>query len=161
MHKELEKIDPEESKKIHENNRKRVLRAIEIYLSQGKTKTSVIAEQKHKLIYDAKFFVRDMDRDILYSLIEQRVDKMIEQGLVEESRSLFEKYGENCKSFQAIGYKELLPVIRGELPLEAGVEQIKKNTRNYAKRQMTYIRHQFPVRFYKNTADLLEILKNE
>ena len=156
---ELKKIDPKQAEIIHMNNRKRVLRAIEIYLSQGKTKSEVIEEQQHKLVYDAKFFVRDMDRDILYNAINQRVDKMVEAGLLEEVKSLVEKYGEDCQSLQAIGYKELIPVLKNEISLDEGIEQIKKNSRNYAKRQVTYIKHQFPVIFYKNTQDLLEILR--
>lgn len=156
---ELKKIDPKQAVIIHMNNRKRVLRAIEIYLSQGKTKTEVIEEQQHKLVYDAKFFVRDMDRDTLYNAINQRVDKMVEAGLLDEVKSLVEKYGEDCQSLQAIGYKELIPVLKNEISLDEGIEQIKKNSRNYAKRQVTYIKHQFPVIFYKNTQDLLEILR--
>lgn len=161
LHNVLIEIDPNEAKKIHENNRKRVLRAIEIYLAQGKTKTSIINEQEHKLVYDAKFFVRDMDRELLYSLINQRVDKMIETGLLNEVKEIVSKYGPECKSLQAIGYKELIPVIEGEISLEEGIDKIKQNSRNYAKRQVTYIKHQFPVKMYKNTEDLLEILKNE
>ena len=159
LHDALEEIDPKEAEKIHMNNRKRVLRAIEIYLSQGKTKTEVIELQDHKLIYDAKFYVRNMDRKVLYDLINKRVDKMMELGLFEEVKNLIQKYGKNCKSLQAIGYKELIPVIDGEYSLEEGIELIKKNSRNYAKRQVTYIKHQFPVNFYENTEDLMEILK--
>ena len=161
LHKQLEKIDPEQAKIIHMNNRKRVLRAIEIYLGQGKTKTEVIESQEHKLIYDAKFFVRDMDRNLLYSLIDERVERMIQQGLLEEVKAIFEKYGDSCKALQAIGYKELIPVLKNEYSLEKGIELVKKNSRNYAKRQVTYIKHQFPVTFYENTRELLGILKNE
>jgi len=159
LHKELEKIDPKQAEIIHMNNRKRVLRAIEIYLSNGKTKSEIIDSQEHKLVYDAKFFVRDMDRKELYSLIDQRVDKMMADGLLDEVKSILNKHGESSKALQAIGYKELIPVIKGECSLERGVELVKKNSRNYAKRQVTFIKHQFPVVFYKNTNDLLEILK--
>ena len=159
LHAELEKIDPKQAEIIHMNNRKRVLRAIEIYLAEGRTKTEVIESQEHKLIYDAKFFVRDMDRKELYSLIDARVDKMIEKGLFEEVKTIVNKYGKENNALQAIGYKALIPVLEGKYDLEFGIEQIKKNSRNYAKRQVTYIKHQFPVIFYKNTADLLEILR--
>lgn len=159
LHDTLEEIDPKEADKIHMNNRKRVLRAIEIFLSQGKTKSEVIDSQEHKLLFDAKFFVRNMDREVLYDLINKRADKMMEMGLLEEVKNLVKKYGKDCKSLQAIGYKELIPVLEGEYSLETGVELIKKNSRNYAKRQVTYIKHQFPVNFYKNTEDLMEILK--
>lgn len=159
LHNVLEEIDPKEAEKIHMNNRKRVLRAIEIYLSQGKSKSEVIDSQEHKLVFDAKFYVRNMDREVLYDLINKRVDKMMESGLLNEVKKIVEKYGEDCKSLQAIGYKELIPVLHGESSLEEGVELVKKNSRNYAKRQVTYIKHQFPVNFYENTQDLLEILK--
>ena len=159
LHEELEKIDPKQAKMIHKNNRKRVLRAIEIFLSLGKTKSEVIEEQKHKLVYDAKFFVRNMKRDELYNRINARVDDMSICHLFDEVKTLVEKYGENHKAFQAIGYKELIPVIKGEYSLEEGLELVKKNSRNYAKRQITFIKHQFPVVFYENTKDLLGILQ--
>ena len=158
LHKELERIDPKQAEIIHKNNRKRVLRAIEIYLGQGKTKSEVIDSQEHKLVYDSVFFVRNMDREVLYSFIDARVDRMMEQGLLEEVKTIYEKYGEDCKALQAIGYKELIPVLKGEYSLDKGVELVKKNSRNYAKRQVTYIKHQFPVVFYENTEDLLGIL---
>ena len=158
LYQELVKIDPRQAEIVHKNNRKRVLRAIEIYLGQGKTKSEVIDSQEHKLVYDAKFFVRNMDRSYLYSLIDARVDRMMKQGLFDEVRTIFEKYGESCRALQAIGYKELIPVIKGEYNLDRGIELVKKNSRNYAKRQVTYIKHQFPVIFYENTEDLLEIL---
>ena len=161
LHKELQKIDSKQAAIIHMNNRKRVLRGIEIYLAQGITKSEVIDSQEHKLVYDAKFYVRNMDRDLLYSLIDKRVDNMIEAGLFNELRDILVRYGKQCKALQAIGYKELIPVAEGKYSLEEGIELVKKNSRNYAKRQLTFIRHQFPVVFYENTQDLLGILKNE
>lgn len=158
LHKVLEKIDSKQAEIIHMNNRKRVLRAIEIYLNNGKTKTEIIESQDHKLVYGAKFFVREMDRKELYSLIDKRVDNMIAKGLLNEVKGILQKYGEESKALQAIGYKELIPVIKGEYSLEHGIELVKKNSRNYAKRQVTFIKHQFPVVFYKNTKDLLGIL---
>ena len=158
LHNELAKIDHKQAEIIHMNNRKRVLRAIEIYLSQGKTKSEVIESQEHKLVYDAVFFVRNMEREVLYSLINQRVDKMVENGLLDEVKTIYAKYGDGCKALQAIGYKELIPVLKGEYGLEKGIELVKKNSRNYAKRQVTYIKHQFPVVFYENTKDLVGIL---
>ena len=159
LHDELEKIDPKQALSIHKNNRKRVLRAIEIYLTLGKTKSEVIEEQEHKLVYDAKFFVRNMKRDELYERINARVDDMSKCHLFDEVKTLVEKYGENLKALQAIGYKELIPVIKGAYSLEEGLDLVKKNSRNYAKRQFTFIKHQFPVVFYENTEDLLGILE--
>lgn len=159
LHNELSKIDPKQAELIHMNNRKRVLRAIAIYLTQGKTKSEIIDLQEHKLVYDAKFFVRNMDRDELYTLIDKRVDEMIEDGLFNEVRDIFVRYGKHCKALQAIGYKELIPAAEGKYSLEEGIELVKKNSRNYAKRQVTFIKHQFPVIFYENTQDLLRILQ--
>ena len=161
LHKKLEEIDPEDAKKIHPNNRKRLIRALSIYESQNKTKSEILADQKHEPIYkDVRFFVRDMDREELYSRINTRVDKMMELGLENEVKSLYEKYGEHIQCMQAIGYKELIPYFKGETSRLDAVELIKKNTRNYAKRQMTFIRHQFPVIFYKDDTELLEAIKN-
>lgn len=159
LHAELEKIDPSQAELIHMNNRKRVLRAIAIYLGSGKTKSEVIESQEHKLVYDAKFFVRNMDRETLYSLIDKRVDKMMEAGLFNEVRDIFVRYGKHCRALQAIGYKELIPTLEGKYSLDEGIELVKKNSRNYAKRQVTFIKHQFPVVFYENTRDLLGILQ--
>lgn len=160
LHDELVKIDPDDAEKIHMNNRKRLLRAIEIFLSSGENKTSLISKQEHKPIYDVKFFVRDVNRDDLYEKINKRVDKMVEDGLESEVRNLYVKYGYKPRAFQAIGYKELISYFKNELSFDKAIELIKKNTRNYAKRQLTYIRHQFPVEYYKNTEDLLEKINN-
>lgn len=160
LHDYLRKIDPDEADKIHMNNRKRVLRAIEIYLNNGQSKTLVNAQQEHKMLYDAVFYVREMDRDLLYRNINKRVDEMMDEGLLEEVKDLAKKYNSDLRAFQAIGYKELFSYLKGDYSFIEAVEKIKQNTRNYAKRQMTYIRHQFPVVFYKNTEDLTEKIKN-
>ena len=161
LHDELKRIDPSEANKIHMNNRKRVLRAIYIYLSSGETKSTLVAKQEHKPIYDVRFFVRDFDRDLLYKNIDMRVDTMIEKGLENEVKDLYVKYGKNCRALQAIGYKEFIEYFEHKINREEAIALIKKNTRNYAKRQLTFIRHQFPVEFYQDTADLLRIINND
>lgn len=159
LHAKLEEIDPKEAKKIHVNNRKRMVRALAIFESQKITKSEIIDSQKHEPIYkDVRFFVKDMPREKLYELINQRVDKMIEDGLVKEVKTLYEKYGETPTSMQAIGYKELIEYFKGNSSLDESIELIKKHTRNYAKRQMTYIRHQFPTIFYKDDEELLRLI---
>ena len=158
LYETLKSIDPIESEKIHFNNRKRLLRAIEIYLSEGKTKSALIEEQKHKLKYDVKFFVKNLNREVLYENINKRVDVMMKNGLFEEVKYLYSQYNHNLNALQAIGYKELIDVIENKDTLEHAIEMIKQHTRNYAKRQMTYIRHQFPVNFYENNEDLWRIL---
>ena len=156
LHDELRKIDPKQAEIIHMNNRKRVLRAIEIYLSSGETKSSLVDKQEHKPIYDVKFFVREINRDELYSRINKRVDLMYELGLENEVKNLYIKFGDKPQALQAIGYKEIIAALEGKYPLEDAKELIKKNSRNYAKRQLTFVRHQFPVTYYKDNQDLLE-----
>ena len=156
LHDELKKIDPKQAEIIHMNNRKRVLRAIEIYLSSGETKSSLVDKQEHKPIYDVKFFVREIDRYELYSRINKRVDLMYELGLENEVKNLYKKYGDKPHALQAIGYKEIIAALEDKYPLEDAKELIKKNSRNYAKRQLTFVRHQFPVIYYKDNQDLLE-----
>ena len=160
LHQYLEEIDPEQAKIIHANNRKRVLRAIEIYYSTGETKSSLIEKQEHKPLYEVRFFVRDLSRDELYERINQRVDEMFKQGLVDEVKSLVKKYDSSLHCFQAIGYKEIIDCLRNNGDLEQAKELIKQHTRNYAKRQMTFIRHQFDVTYYKNDDELIKEIKN-
>ena len=161
LHAKLEEIDPLEAKKIHQNNRKRIIRALAIYLSQNKTKSEINSSQSHKPIYeDVRFFVRDLPREELYKRINKHVDMMMDSGLLNEVKSIYEKYGNSLQAMQAIGYKEFVPYFNGQASLEDTIELIKKNTRNYAKRQMTFIRHQFPVIFYKNDTQLIEVIEN-
>ena len=160
LHQHLEEIDPEQAKIIHANNRKRVLRAIEIYYSTGETKSTLIKKQEHKPLYDVRFFVRNLNRDELYQRINQRVDEMFERGLVDEVKSLLKKYDSHLHCFQAIGYKEIIDCLENNGDLEQAKEMIKQHTRNYAKRQMTFIRHQFDVTYYKNDVELIKEIKN-
>ena len=136
----LKKVDFEETKTIHMNNRKRVLRAIQIYLETGVPKSRQVASQEHKPIYDVTFVGLTRDRDELYELINKRVDKMFEIGLLDEVKGLMEKYPHNLNSFQAIGYKELINGLDNKEDVEQIKELIKKNSRNYAKRQLTWFR---------------------
>ena len=146
----LKNIDEKACETIHPNNRKRVLRAIEIYRQNGIKKSSIIDNQNHELLYNVCFVGLNMPRDELYQKINARVDFMIANGLVEEVRTLKEKYGENIQAFQAIGYKELLKYFKKECSLEESIELIKKNSRNYAKRQMTYFKNQLPITWFND-----------
>lgn len=137
---ELIKIDPEAASLTHKNNVKRVIRALEIYHGTGKTKTewdklSLEVESP----YDALIFGLDYrSRDTLYERINKRVDTMMDEGLEAEVREVAPRLGKTAS--QAIGYKELIMYINGELPYGDAVELLKKNTRNYAKRQLTWFR---------------------
>ena len=144
VHAMLAAVDPDAAQATHPNNIKRVIRALEIYHTTGVTKTeldrrSVQVESE----YDALVLgIRFPDTEELYERINLRVDLMIEQGLLDECRRLMEAgvFERSATAAQAIGYKELFPYLRGELPLKNCVETLKMATRRYAKRQMTWFR---------------------
>ena len=140
MHSMLAKIDPKDAEKIHPNNVKRVLRALEIYRTTGSCKSS-LQEFSKDLKYESCMIALDLDRDILYERINLRVDKMIESGLLDEIKYLLSN-GLNFEnqSMQAIGYKEFKEYMSGEKTLLETIETIKQNSRNYAKRQLTWFR---------------------
>lgn len=143
LHAMLRDIDPESADAIHENNVKRVVRAIEIYRITGKTKSETDREQTAgESAYDDCVFVIDFaDRALLYDRINRRVDIMMESGLEDEARRLLLSGKPLSKTaMQAIGYKEFLPYFRGECSLSDVAEDIKLATRHYAKRQMIWFR---------------------
>ena len=157
----LKEIDFEETKVIHMNNRKRVLTAIQIYLETGKKKSEQVAEQEHKPIYDVTFVGLTRDREELYELINKRVDIMFEMGLLEEVKTLMDKYPHDLRSFQAIGYKEIIDGLDNSKDIEEIKELIKKNSRNYAKRQYTYFNHQLKVNWFSSLDDAEEFIVNK
>ena len=135
-------IDKKAMKNISPNDKKRILRVLEIYRETGKTKTQIEEEsRKNGIPYDYKIFAINMPREILYSRINKRVDIMIEKGLIDEVSSLYEKYGESLlTSMQAIGYKEVVEFLKGNCTKEDMIEKIKMETRRYAKRQITWFK---------------------
>ncbi len=141
VHKLLEEIDEKSAEKIHQNNLRRVIRALEIYKTTGKTMTQVNAESVQEPVYDALIIGIDMDRNLLYDRINKRVDIMMKQGLLEEVKEIL-KMGikENTTAMQAIGYKELIEHLEGNVSLDEAVEKIKQESRRYAKRQLTWFR---------------------
>jgi len=138
LHKILEQVDVKSSQNIHMNNRKRVLQAI------FRSETNKVSDNtnKDKKIYDFTLIGLTLDRPILYELINKRVDKMIEDGLIEEVKALYDK---NIKSnsVQAIGYKELYNYFDGLWTLEEAIDKIKQHSRNLAKKQFTFFNNQF------------------
>ena len=157
----LVSLDSEGAKKIHPNNRKRVLRAITIIRSTGMKKSDIEAMQEHKIIYDDVHFVGlNVDRELLYERINKRVDIMFEEGLLEEVSSLYKEYDFNLNAFKGIGYKEFLPYFNNELSLEETKELIKKNTRNYAKRQFTFFKHQMPTVWCDTVEEAYDFVKD-
>lgn len=152
----LKGIDPVSASEIHFRNRKRVLRAIQIYLESGYRKSDLIAMQEHRPLYDVEFIGIEIEnREELYRRIDDRVEKMMEKGLLREVTELYEKYGADLRAFQAIGYKELMEGFQKDLPLEESVNLIKKRTRNYAKRQYTYFKNQLPVRWFHSREEAI------
>ncbi len=140
----LRKVDPEAAAAIHPNNVRRVIRALEVYLTTGKTKTALdaAANQPNPEIDLTIVGLFYESRELLGARIDARVDAMLQAGLLEETRRLDAAgvFTANATAAQAIGYKELLPVLRGESTLDAAAAQLKTATRRYAKRQMTYFR---------------------
>ena len=134
-------IDSTAMEKISCNDKKRIIRVLEIYKATGKTKTEQeIESRKNEVPYDYKVFAINMDREILYNRINQRVDTMLEQGLVEEVKKLISKYDELPTAIQGLGYKETIEYIQGKITKEEMVEKIKMETRRYAKRQLTWFK---------------------
>ena len=140
----LKEEDPLAAEVLHPNNRKRVIRAIEFIRSRGRSITlQNEAESKKEDVFDTLFCVITDDRDYLYRKIESRVDFMLEAGLVDEVRFLLAAgYGPELVSMQGIGYKETASYLRGELTYGDFVTLLKKNTRHYAKRQLTWFRRE-------------------
>ena len=154
LHKLLESLDVEESKKIHINNRKRLLRAISLIRHSNKKKTDILNEQTHKPIYrDVKFIFLCPDREELYKNIDKRVLSMMENGLVDEVKYLLDNYDLSLTAKQGIGYKEVIDYLENKSKYACCVELIQKRTRNYAKRQVTFFKNQFDSETYKNIED--------
>ena len=142
LHEKLRVIDPEAAENIHKNNVRRVIRALEVFHTTGKTKTQLDALSREK---EARFdplviYLNYSNRDVLYHRIDKRVDMMIEEGLLEEAKELYQNdlLSPDTTAGQAIGYKELLPFFEGRSSLDEAIEQLKLDTRHYAKRQMTW-----------------------
>jgi tRNA dimethylallyltransferase len=151
LHELLREIDPESAEDIHANNRKRVIRAIEFYRLTGQ-KISEHNKQEHEKMspYDFYYYVLTCDRELLYERIEQRIDLMLEQGLVDEVKQLKEM---GCRrgltSMQGLGYKEILDYLDGSCTLDEAVYILKRDTRHFAKRQLTWFKRERDVRWLK------------
>ncbi len=143
----LKQLDFQSSLSIHPNNRKRVIRALDMAKS-GSSKSEQEAKQEHKLLYDAKIISLTMDREKLRSRIDQRIEIMLNQGLLDEINYLFSKYPYDLHCFQGIGYKEFIPYYKNIKTLQECIEDVKTHTKQFAKRQYTWFRNQMPVDWY-------------
>lgn len=151
LYEELQQVDPVQAKHIHPNNKRRLIRALEVYQATGKTLSERQAEQNKTSTYDYYIIGLKMDREALYDQINQRVDTMVQNGLVEEVKHLYERGYEHTQAMKAIGYKELIPYIKGETDLNTAVELLKRNSRRYAKRQYTWFKNQMNIHWYDVT----------
>jgi tRNA dimethylallyltransferase len=142
VHNMLKEVDPESFLRLYPNDLKRVIRALEVYKLTGITVSEYnSSKQDYISDYNLNYFVLTMDRAKLYGRINERVDSMIQKGLIEEVRELKSLgYTSDMQSMKGIGYKEILYYLEGEISLEEAVELIKKGSRNYAKRQLTWFR---------------------
>ena len=141
LYEKAKQIDEIAMRKISPNDKKRILRVLEIYKATGKNKTQQeIESRKNEVKYSFKVFTLNMDRDLLYDRINKRVDIMIEKGLIDEVRNIIQKYNEFPTAMQGLGYKEVVEYLEGKCSKEEMIEKIKMETRRYAKRQLTWFR---------------------
>lgn len=157
-------IDPEIASRLHPNDRKRVVRALEVFECSGKPLSSYGNDFQNTAGGDAPFepllFGLDMDRELLYRRIDQRVDLMIEHGLLAEAKNIYDRgYSRSLPAKQSIGYRQLFEVFDGKSTLEQAVEQIKLDTRHFAKRQLTWFRRDKRIR-WSDVSDF-ETIKEE
>lgn len=157
----LEKEDPKALENIHVNNRKRLVRALNVVRKHGVGISSIKEAQEHKPIYDIKLIGLTKDREQLKENINLRVDQMIKGGLLEEIKALLAKgitFDNQC--MQAIGYKEFKEYFDKTKSLEETIEEIKSNTRHFAKRQYTWFNNQMDIEWYINKEEALESIKD-
>ncbi len=145
LHSMLQDIDPASANAIHSNNVKRVIRALEFHHQTGQLISEHNATEAAKTSpYNFAYFVLNLDRKVLYDRIDRRVDLMLEQGLIDEVRFLRDELGltRDLVSMQGLGYKEILQYLDGELSLEDAVYILKRDTRHFAKRQLTWFKRE-------------------
>ena len=141
LYEKAKEIDEEAIKKISPKDKKRILRILEIYHATGKNKTEQEKESRKKEVeYDYKVYALNWDREKLYERINKRVDIMLEQGLIEEVKNVYNKYEKFPTAMQGLGYKEVVEYLEGKTSKEEMIDKIKQETRRYAKRQLTWFR---------------------
>ncbi len=168
LHERLAQIDPKSAEVIHQNNVRRVIRAIEFYEQTGMKFSEHNENEKQKQSpFNYVYFVLNQDRKILYDRIEKRIDIMMKDGLVEEVKSLISQgYGRDLVSMQGLGYKEIVAYLEGEITLEEAVYILKRDTRHFAKRQITWFKRETDVTWldkdiYKTSEEQLAFCMEE
>ncbi|MDD4237110.1 MAG: tRNA (adenosine(37)-N6)-dimethylallyltransferase MiaA [Desulfotomaculaceae bacterium] len=149
LHRRLFEVDPEAAAKLHPRDARRVIRALEVYYMTGRPSSSYTQlNQYHQPLYRLFMFGLNMERASLYRRIEKRVDAMIAAGLVEEVHQLLESgYSRDLNAMRSLGYKEIAAYLTGEISMEQAVELLKRNTRRFAKRQLTWFRRDDRIRW--------------
>lgn len=155
LYKQLVELDSEIAQKIHFNNKVKIIRALEVCKTLGIPMSK--AQKKKESEYNVLWFgLNSENRDYLYNRINKRVDIMLEQGLLKEAVDLFEKYGENKILLGTIGYQEFYPFFKGEIELETAKDQLKQNTRRYAKRQISWFKANSDINWFNIETDSIE-----
>lgn len=154
LHDMLKAVDPDSAAAIHENNVKRVIRALEFYKKTGKQISKHNEEERARTSpYNFAYFVLNNSRDVLYNRIDRRVDIMLENGLVDEVKALMDQgYTRDMVSMQGLGYKEIIDYLSGDISYDEAVYILKRDTRHFAKRQITW---------FKRERDVIWVNKNE
>lgn len=149
LHDELAEVDSKSASDIHQNDRTRIIRALEIYELTGVPASQFREEHSFsERRYDALKIGLNIAREELYRRIDARVDRMIAAGLVGEVKSLLERCDPSCQPFQAVGYKEIVAYVKGEMPLDEAIQLTKRNSRRFAKRQLTWFRADREIRWF-------------
>ena len=157
IYKLLEEKDPKALEKIHINNRRRLVRALNIVEKHNKGISSIKDSQEHKCLYDALIIGLTNDRDVLYSNIDKRVDKMIDEGLIDEIKGLLDKgISFENQSMQGIGYKEFKAYFNNEKSLVECIDDVKRNSHHFAKRQYTFFNNQLNVKWFNNIDEAIK-----
>lgn len=160
LYEQLKNKDPKALESIHINNRKRLVRALNVFEKHNKGISEIKENQEHKPIYDCLIIGLTTSRDNLYNRIDQRIDKMINDGLLDEIKGLLDKgitFDNQC--MQAIGYKEFKEYFDGSKSLQECIEQVKTNSHHFAKRQYTFFNNQMDIKWFEDTKQALEEVK--
>ncbi|MBQ9280063.1 MAG: tRNA (adenosine(37)-N6)-dimethylallyltransferase MiaA [Clostridia bacterium] len=160
LHEMLAKVDKAAAENINANNVRRVIRALEIYRLTGKTKTQLDEESRKELAYDYMVYGIETPREELYERINVRVDKMLEDGLVQEVKTLNSKYKMSKTALQGLGYKEVIEYLEGQISYDEMVSKIKQESRRYAKRQLTWFRREKQIKWCRLDAIVSTIVND-
>lgn len=163
LHDMLTQFDPDSAARLHVNDVRRVMRAVEVYRLTGRTLTEHLRKDTQKPgDYEAMLFALDWPRELLYERIDRRVDEMMEAGWIDEVKHLLNaSFPTSSTALQAIGYKEIIAALSGKTNMENAINQIKQATRNYAKRQLTWFRRDDRVRWIKAETRSIDSISSE